>query len=839
MDTLRQDLKFGFRTLLKNKGFTIVAVVTLALAIGANTAIFTIVNAVLLRPMPVSDPQSLVILGDPNHVHGRSAGTPRVEVFSYLLYAGLSDVPEVFSSAYAAGDIRRLTVATESNDPGKPARGRFVTGKYFSTLGVTPAIGRFFGDAEADMNNPTPVAVISHNYWLRQFAGDPSVVGRTVRMSNYPVTIIGVAREGFDGEISAESQDVWIPMSMQPQLVSGTDWTKDPRISWLQVMARLKPGVSREQAAAAVNVKFRQMLKGDYAAKLSKQDLDDIPKENIRVESGLRGFSASRSALMRPMVLLMIIVGLVLVMACTNISNMLLARSSSRTREIALRVAIGAKPWRVIRQLITESVLLAFIGGLAGLAVAQWGTRLLLRWVTQRFSSIAIDTAPDGYVLAFAAALCLITGLLFGLVPALRASKIELTQILGQTNRVSAAHGSRGVFTVGNLLIAAQFAVSMLVITAAGLLVRSLYNLQDVDLGYPRERLIVMKTDPMVVGYDQDRLKQMAKDLPQAIKLIPGVEQAAVSENGLFSGTESGTSMDAEGFAANGDADRQAAFDNIGAGYFKTIGARFLLGRDFDERDNEGKTPVTIVNESFANFYFRNRNPIGHKITVPADDGTKRVFEIVGVVKDVRDHSVRDKVERRFYLPMAVNNISPISILNFEIRTVGDPSAVTDAVRQRMKEIAPGLPVVGVQTIDELASREVFKESMLARLSGMFGVLALVLAAVGLYGLMSYMVVQRTKEIGIRLALGAQRSQILGGIVKRAMILAMTGVAIGVPIALLSGHAMKTVLYEVGAGDPLSLIGSMLILASVAVMASLLPAMNAIRVDPADVLRYE
>jgi predicted permease len=839
MGTLLQDLRYGFRTLLKNKGFTAVAVLTLALAIGANTAIFTIVNSVLLRTLPVENPGSLVILGDPGEVHARSSGTPRVVMFSYRLYEGLVANSEVFSGTFASGDIRRLQISTSSSsEPVKSDRGRFVTGGYFSILGVQPAIGRLINESNCDINHPSPVVVLSYSFWQRVFNRDPSVVGRTIRVSNTPVTIIGVAQEGFDGEIASESQVAWTPLNMQPQMTGGKSWINDPQISWLQGMARLKPGVTREQAEAKANLKFQQMLNGEYGATLSKEDRESMVKEHIAVVPGARGFSWARETFGRPMVLLMIIVGLVLVMACTNISNMLLARSSGRSREIALRVAIGARPWRVVRQLITESVLLAFLGGIAGLVVAQFGTQLLLRWVMQRYSGLSLDASPDVRVLSFACLLCLLTGVLFGLVPALRALKVELTSILGQSSRVSAAHGFSGFFSVGNLLVAAQFAVSMLVITGAGLLVRSLYNLQDVDLGYPREHLVVVKTDPLATGYDQDRIRQIAREIPVALQRVGGVQQVSVSENGLFSGTESGTSIKVEGFTSNNESDLDAAFDQIGPGYFQTIGARLLLGRDFTERDNDPSQHYTIINEAMARFYFKDASPIGRKITVADDQQVKHVYEIVGVVRDVHDHSIRDKVDRRYYLPL-VNEASHLSVLNFEVRTSADPNAVMSALRQPMAAVAPGLPVVTISTIDDLAQREVFKESMLARLSGMFGVLALLLAAVGLYGLMSYMVTTRTKEIGIRLALGAQRQDILKSIVKQAMILAATGVAVGIPIALLSGHALKTTLYEVGGGDPVALAASASILAGVALVASVIPALNAIRVDPMVVLRYE
>ncbi|HET9699137.1 MAG TPA: ABC transporter permease [Terriglobales bacterium] len=839
METLLQDIRFGLRTLFKNKGFTFVAVLTLALAIGANTAIFSIVNPLLIKGLPVANADKLLIVGEPGDVHHRSNGTPLLGSFSYPLYQALSENSDVFADSYASGDIRRLQIGTNSTDPGQTRRGRFVTGHYFQVLGVQPALGRFFTESESDVHRPEAVAVLGYSYWQLQMNGDPGAVGKTIRLNNVPFTVIGVAQRGFDGEISGETQDVWVPMNMQPQLVAATSWLDNPGISWLQFMGVPKPGVTRPQAEASVNLRFQQLLKGDFGAKISKEDREAIQKQHITVFAGNRGFSWARDTFGRPMLLLMGIVGLVLVMACTNISNMLLARSSGRSREIALRVAIGAKPGRVVRQLVTESVLLAFLGGIAGLAVAGAGTQLLLRWVTQRYGSLSLDVSPDARVLGFSALLCLLTGVLFGLAPAFRALKVQLTSVLGQASRVSTSHGFGGFFSVGNLLVAAQFAVSMLVITGAGMMVRSLYNLQDVDLGYPREGLVIMKTDPLVVGYKAEQIHQFAREIPDALKTLPGVKQVAVSENGVFSGTEGGTTIKGiDGYVPVNESDLDIAFDEIGPGYFQTIGAQMLLGRDFNERDNDPSQHYAILNERASKFYFKDANPIGRKLTIPDNNQVLHQYEVVGVVRDVHDHSVREAVDRRFYVPFR-NEIDQPVVLNVEIRTTADPGMVTSGIRQKMAQIAPGLPIAGIDTIDTLAQREIFGESMLARMSGMFGILALLLAAVGLYGLMSYMVVMRTKEIGIRLALGAQRSDIIKGILKQAMILAATGVAVGVPIALLSGHALKTTLYEVGAGDPLSLVVSVAILAGVALLASMVPALAAVRVDPNIVLRYE
>lgn len=838
METLLQDIRFGFRTLLKNKGFSTAAIITLALAIGANTAIFTIVNSLILRGLPVQDAKGLVIVGDPSEVHGRHHGSLSTAAFSYPLFQEFAKETSLFKGLFAAGDVRRLEFAQTPNDERKSANGRFVTGQYFSVLGINPIVGRTFLESEADINHPAPVAVISYSFWQRQFGADIGIVNRTIYLKGIPVTIIGVTPRDFEGEVSGETEDLWVPMSMQSQLVPGKEWAEDPQVSWLQVMGRLQPGVTIKQAEPQLNVKIQQLADGAFGAHLTKEDRDDFKKQHLAVVSGERGFSWARDTFARPMVLLMVIVGLVLVMACTNISNMLLARSSSRSREIALRLAIGASPWRVVRQLVTESLLLALLGGLAGLMVAQWGTQLLLRWVSQRYSNISIDTVPDGRVLLFALGLCLITGIMFGLFPAIRALRVELTSILGQSARGSAGYGFGRMFSVGNLLVAAQFAVSMLVIAGAAMLVRSLYNLEDVNLGYPREHLIAVRTDPLSAGLSQERLRAMATDVTEALNNAPGVEKAAVSVNGLFSGTEGDSSLEVEGFQSKNEDDLSSAMDQVGPGYFSTLGATMLLGREFDARDAQPNANTAVINESFAKFYFKDANPIGRKLLVPDTQGVKHPLEIVGVVRDVHDHSVRAKVERRFYMTMT-NPINGIAVLNFQVRTHADPNIVMNTIRQRITSVAPTLPISNIKTLDDMAKRTVFEESMLARLSSLFGVLALLLAGVGIYGLMSYLVVVRTKEIGIRLALGAQPGDILRAILKQSLVLAGTGVAVGIPIVMLSGRAMKAVLYEVGAGDPFALMTSIVVLAAVALLASLLPARAAMKVDPIQVLRYE
>lgn len=751
----------------------------------------------------------------------------------------MTDNNEVFSSTFVSGDIRRLRISSGSEgNQDESGRGRFVSGTYFSVLDVQPAIGRLFGNVENDPAHPAPVVVISYSYWTRKFQRNPNVVGQTLRLNNSPMTIIGVTEPRFEGEVHGELQDMFVPMSMQPTLLPGKSWLQSPNVSWLQVMGRLKPGMTLEQAKARINVLFLQAVNGPYGATINNDDRKSIIRDHVEVTSGARGFSRARPQFQGPMMILMGIVGLVLLIACTNVSNMLLARSSARQKEIALRLAIGASPRRIVRQMLTESVLLSLCGGLMGLLVAQAGTRLLLRWASEQFGAISLDTGFDYRVLLFTGALCLLTGVLFGLVPALRALRTELNASM-QSTRMSAGFGRGRVFSASNLLVAGQIAISLLVLFTAGLLVRSLHNLQTLDLGFPRERLVLLQTDPMSAGYDPSKLPALSAQIIDSIRTVPGVTAVTASENGLFSGSESGDAVSVDGYVPNSDEDSQVALDMIGPAYFSSLRIPVLLGREISDADTASAPRVAVINESMAKFYFKDANPIGRKVKMTAEDYKNLPpYEIVGVTHDVKDHSLRKKVERRMYVSMA-QPLWPQSALNFEIKTAGDPSSVMAAVRARVKGVDGALPIAAVRTMAEQTNRITAREQILAKLAGLFGGLALVLAAIGIYGLMSYLVVSRTKEIGIRMALGAKRSQILGSVLRHSVTLAALGVLAGVPPAFATSRVMKSVLFEVGTVDFASLLISVSVLCAVAVFAALVPARSATRVDPMIALRYE
>ena len=838
METFFQDVKYGARMLLKTPGVTAVAVLTLALGIGANTAIFSVIDALLLRTLPVQHPEQLVVVGDPARVNQQSNGSPRVNIFSYPLYREIRNGQLVFSSMFASADLRRVAVTIDeagSQSSTEPASGRIVTGEYFSTLGVAALRGRTITADDDSAPGAHPVAVISYGYWKRRFALDAGVLGRTLRINGYPFTIVGITPPGFEGEVVGAPQDLWIPMAMQAQAMPGRKWLEDPASSWMQIMGRLKPGATVQQAKVSLNLLMKQIADGPFGQRFSKDDRENL-REPLPVTAGDRGLSSLREDFQEPLLLLMVIVGLVLLIAAVNVANLLMARAAARHKEIAVRVAIGASPLRMVRQLLTESLLLAFVGGAAGLLVASWGVHALVALVgssTQPFATLS----PDADVLGFTAGVCLLTGLLFGVAPALRALRVNVTATLKDVSRgASSQSATVSRWRLSQILVAAQVGLSLLVLFVAGLMVRTMLQLDHVDLGYSREPLLLVNVDPAV--YKVEETADKGQQLLDELSRLPGVVAATDSNNGLFSGTESGTTIEVNGFVAGKDEDKESAYDYIGPGYFSTVGIPLLLGREVDRRDTRTSPRVAVVNESFAHFYFKDANPIGHNFALLDDGKLGPAIEIIGVSRDARDHTLRDKVERRFYIPLTQGS-EFLGRLNFELRAQGDPAAIAPAVRKVFESFDPGLPVLRVMTLSGLIDRSMTEQKLVAKLSSFFGALALLLASVGLYGVMSYSVTGRTREIGVRMALGAQSGDVRRMVLREAVLLVALGVALGIPAALLGSRALASMLFGLTPSDPASMATAVAILALVAAIAAYIPARRATKVDPMVALRYE
>lgn len=842
LGNLRQDLAYAVRTLRQHKGFSSIAILILALGIGANTAMFTLVDALMLRPLPVPHPEQLITIGDPARTNSWSQGSPRVDLVSYPLYVDLRDQNRVVSGLYASGLTMGLDVLIDRDErgsarPGAEAehpRGRFVSGNYFSVLQVPAAVGRTFAPDEDRVPGDASVVVISHAYWQRRFAGDRSAIGRTILVNGTPMTIIGVTPPGFTGDIVGQPMDLWVPLTMQPVLMPHTPWLTDRSLNWLLLMGRLKPGVTLAQARSVfTELATRSLLAHATAAEAAGIELE-LRTRPVQVEDGARGFSYFRSAYAPALLTLTAAVALVLLIVCANVANLMLARAAGRGREMSVRMALGAGRGRLVQQLLTESVLLAAAGGAVGLLVAHWGSATLLRLATGSSGRLPVAVHLDGRILAFTTALSLVTAVLFGLVPALRATRVELaTALRAQGRGVAGTAGGPGKLALGKLLVVAQVALSMLLLVGTGMLVRSTQRLERADLGLARDELVIAAVDAQRSGYAGPRLAALIRDLLERVRRVPGVVAVSMSRNGIFGGTTSATTLQVEGFTARADTDTLVAYDEVGPGYFHAIGAPILQGRDVEARDNEAAPKVAIVNETMARFFFPGGNAIGHHVT---SEGT--TWEIVGVVADVQSHAVREPPARRLYVP-AMQMPEPPGTFGIEVRTTGDPARLVVPIRRALQAADPSLVVVEVEPLTTRIRDSIRQDRMVAQMVSFFGTLALVLAALGLYGVMAYASVRRTSEFGLRMALGARPGDVTRLVLREALMLTAGGVILGLPIALLATRLLESQLFGIGLLDVPSIAVAIIVLTLSAALAGLLPAMRAARVAPLEALRAE
>jgi predicted permease len=835
MTGLFQDIRYALRQLRKSPGFTAVAVLTLALGIGANTSIFTVVNGLLLKMLPVKEPQQLAVVGDPTRVGGRSNGTPRADIFSYPLYKELRDQNSVFDGLCAAAMDHHIEVDLGQGQlPDEKITGRMVSGNYFSVLGLQPGAGRLISDTDDTAEDANPVLVLGYEYWLRKFSLSPSIIGKDIRLNGFPFTVIGVAPAGFDGDVVGERTAVFVPLSMQPEIIRGRHWRNAVNTSWLSLLGRLKPGSTAGQAEANLNVVFQQAVRGSYGAALSSDDRKAIQDIHINVSPGGSGLSELRSDYRIPLLLLMGIVGLVLLIACVNVANLLLARARVRNKEIAIRLAIGANRNRVLQQLLTESALLGLLGGIAGSVLAIWGVRLLVGILG---SDTILPLSPDWRVLAFTATVSLLTGIAFGLVPALQTMKVRVSPALKDANRSIGERGSNFAWSKG--LIAGQVALSLLVLFAAGLLVRSLQKIMTQDFGYARGRLVVARLDSTSGGYSTERMKLLAQQLTARLDGTPGVQAATYSDNGLFAGTESGDAIIVPGFAAASPRDRSAMEDYVGPDYFAVVGIPILTGRGIEAQDTATSTRVAVVNEAMVKYFFAGQDPVGRQFRIDDQAWLDKPITIVGVSHDAKDHDndIRNSVKPRFYL--AFQQVPDPDQIVLEAQISGEPSGALANLRSQIKASDPNLPISFIRTLDSLVAESAGDQIALAKLSAFFAGLALLLACIGLYGVMSYTVAGRTREVGLRMALGARRSDVMELVLREAMLLVAIGLVTGIPLALASTRVLHSFLFGLKSTDPLSLIAVILLLGTVAAVAGFIPARRAARIDPMVALRYE
>jgi predicted permease len=849
MEYFWQDLRYGMRMLAKSPGFTLVAVLTLALGIGANTAIFSVLDSVLLRSLPVPHPQELVVLTNPDE-HGAHFGSQTGErsMLAYSEFEYLRDHNQAFSHMFAADSSLPGPEATISWSPTgtTPAKEtvqvRLVSGDYFATLGIKAAAGRTFTSEVDHARGAAPIAVVSYTFWKRRFGLNPAALGQTIQIHNTAFEIIGVASPGFFGETVGESPDMWVPMMMQASIYPGKDFlTASPGLvnqyMWLQVMGRLKPEIPLAQAKAAVNVDFKNMLESNVGT-LSGEERRSALDQRLNVQPGGRGASTLSEDFGRPLKLLMVLVGLVLLIACANVANLLLARGAARQKEFNMRLAMGAGRWRLIRQLLTETLLLALLGGAAGIVLAQWSDALLLRMVSDSGSStIQLSLQPDARMLAFTLGLTLLTGILFGLIPSLHVTRLNMSPILKSTAMGGLGESGSRRLPVGKLLVVTQVAVSLILLIAAGLSVRSLGELGKVNLGYSRENLLLFRVDAAAGGFKTPASIHLFQQLLEKIAAIPGLRGATVSHNGLFSHSESGDPVSVEDYTPKQGEEMGSRFDHIGPGYFSTLGIPILIGREIGPQDSTGTIRPAVVNQTFVRRFFSGTNPIGKHIrdTYP---GNVQEMEVVGVVADAKYNDLREKARPRVYAPL-FNPLWDQTAAVYEVRTFADPSSVSAALRQAVQETSASLPPVEISTMSGLVDESLQTDRFIERLSAAFGVLALVLASIGLYGIMAYTVARRTRDIGIRLALGAEPGNILRQVLRETLTLVLLGFVIGVPIAIGGTHFVRSMLFGLGVADPPTITFAALTLAFVAALAGFLPARRASRVDPMVALRYE
>jgi predicted permease len=933
VEQLWQDIRYGLRVLAKSPGFAAVVILTLALGIGANSAIFSLIDAVMLRSLPVENPSQLVVLKwsarNPPNIRGYmtsgdcptdlrpGAANPSGCSFSEPMFREIAQA-NVFSATAAFANSGRLNLT--GNGPATVINGQLVSGDFFHTMGLKAAAGRLF-DAADDTPSAAPVAVLNYGYWQSAFGGSRDMVGHTIELNNVPFTIIGIAEPRFTGITPGSDYDVWLPLSDAQRITDPLRWQSrsgDVSNWWLTILGRLKPGTQVPQAQAAVSGLFRnEMLHGSvplfHAGELmgppeppqaapaggSAQLRREVPSGGAPARAGGKrptgmppppqsagnkpfllpapqgapemssasktlatvadnpqvtlvpaqtGLTGARTQYSNPLYVLMLAVGVILLIACANVAGLMLVRAGARRKEMTVRLALGAGRTRVVRQVLTESVMLSALGGTLGILFAYWGAHTIISFVSSNQTRpLGFATGVDLRVLGFTIAISVITGILFGMAPAFRSARIDLAPTLKDGEGSSASSGrARGKWlSMSNALVVAQVALAMVVLVGAGLLVRTLQNLRSIDIGFDSHNLLVFGIDPTLIGYKGPQLDAFYRDLQGRFSEIPGVKSASYSMGPLLNGGLMITMFHWPGTPP--DQSSEADVLPVGPNFFETLHIPFLAGREFNVSDfklsasNSGAAPTSaptpvIVNQAFVEKYVVKENPLGKQFGQSVGDAygpPSPGYEIIGVVRDTKYSDLRREIHAMMYMPQSVGGAS------FELRTAADPQAILPAIREVVAQVNTNLPLFDVKTESEQIDRLLFQERLVARLSGFFGLLALVLACVGLYGLLSYEVSRRTREIGIRMALGAEPGGVLKLVLRQGIVLAIVGAGVGIGVALGVMRYLTSMLYDVDANDPLTMIAVAVLLTMVALAACYIPARRAMRVDPMVALRYE
>jgi predicted permease len=833
MTSVLADLRLALRGLRRSPLFATVAILSLALGIGANTAIFTLIDQLLLRKLPVRAPEQLVMLYQQGPHNGSNMGG---RMHSYPIYQDYQQKAQPLSDVLC----RRLVEASVSIDnQTERLQAEMVSGNYFTMLGVRPAIGRVFTSAEDDqIYGGHPVVVLGHDYWVSRFARDPGVVGKKVLVNNYPMTIVGVSAEGFAGIDPARAPQIRVPILMKRVMLPEWGWMRadSRRARWVQVFGRLKPGQTAESAEAPLQGLFTQIRRYEStlpeAKDWSQYSRDRFLEGRLRVEKADIGYSSLRNDFSTALVVLMCMVGLVLLIACANVANLLIARGFMRQREIAVRLSLGASRGQLVRQLLVESLLLAFLGGIAGVAVAVGLTRGLLALVPSEGNPLLIQASPDVRVLGFTFGLTLLTGVLFGLLPALRASRPDPWTTLKDT--VGAVAGAGGSLFLRKGLVTAQVALSFLLLFGAGLFVRSLQNLKTTDTGVALDNLVTFQLAPALNGYTPERGNQFYTDLLERLRSAPGVTSAGLAAVPILAGDEWDNTMSVEGHKPADGEDMQAFMNALSPGYFKTMQIPILEGRDFRASDQGEEWKVAIVNQRFARHFFKGGSAIGKRIGSGGGPNAVLDIEIIGVAADSLYEGPREGVRRQVFVPAWGRGSATIYV-----RTASESAGAYSLIRSEVRRLDAAMPIFELKTVQRQLDETLLSDRLIALLSAGFGLLATLLASVGLYGVMAFVVARRRKELGIRLAIGARPSSVIWMVMREVLILLAIGLAIGVPAALALGRYVSSQLYGIEPQDPGIALATMALLTLVSAAAGLIPAHRASRINPIMALRYE
>jgi predicted permease len=829
-----KDFVYSLRSLLRSPLFTAAAVVSLALGIGANTAVFSLLDQVVLRSLPVRDPESLVVLHTDYNAPGGASSDNYESVFSYPLYRDLRASDAAFSSILARGGAP-VRLAWKGDT--EAASAELVSGNYFQTLGIGAALGRTLAPSDEGAPDSNPVAVLSHAYWSSHLGADPAILNQTVTLNGHPFVVVGVVEAKFHGLTQGNSPDLFVPLTMERSLIPNFDVLSDRTMRWLDLFARLKPGESLARAQASSDVAYHAILASELAQMDKMHDERDRQRflnHRAALRPAAQGIAELRDKWEKPLRVLVAMVGLVLLIACANVAGLMVARSTGRQREIAIRLAMGARRATLVRQLLLEGLILALAGGVVGLVVEHWSTAALLGVLPRDEAGGWIAASLNLHLLVYAFAISLACGLLFALLPALQATRPDLAPTL-KDQALNVASGGRPA-RLRQALVSAQLALSLLLVVGAGLFSSSAANLLNAHLGFRTSQLLSFSINATLDRPEAAAAAAFYHDLSLRLSSMPNVVGVAAADGGPFSGSNSISNITVEGYRAGQDEETDTHRIAVSPGYFAALSIPLRAGREFNARDDATAPKAVVVNETFVKRYLGNANPIGRRLQFGASTPPKLDREIVGVVADSRD-DVRDPGRETIYSPYAQWD-HPTRMV-FYVRTAGDPGRTMAALRQAVREADPNLPAVKIKTVELRIRESLYTERLIAILSAAFGILATLLAAIGLYGVMAYSVARRTGEIGVRMALGALPVDVLRLVLFGAVRLAAIGIGIGLAAALAAGRLIESQLFGIRAADPVIYAGAALLLALVALIAAGVPAWRAARIDPVVALKYE